>query len=287
MKIGVQTAFNAATPPELCAETGRVAEERGFHSLWVPEHVVFFREYGSRYPYSDDGRIPGNPESLCEPLISLTWVAAHTTRIRLGTGILIVPQRDPVYAARQIADLDYLSGGRLDLGIGVGWLREEFDALGIPWERRGARTEECLGVMKSLWCDEVSRYDGELYSLPPCVQSPKPVQDPHPPLVFGGESDATFRRIAAMGQGWFAFGFAPDALKARLGRLDEALAEAGRARPDVQIHAAPPAGRMDADTLRAYEDLGVDQLILPLLAGSPEKLARRADRLAEQVGSVL
>jgi probable F420-dependent oxidoreductase len=192
-----------------------------------------------------------------------------------------------VYTARQIADLDHLSGGRFDLGIGVGWLREEFDALGVPWERRGARTEECLGVMKSLWCDEVSSYDGTFYSLPPCVQSPKPVQAPHPPLIFGGESDATFRRIAAMGQGWFAFGFAPDAMKGALDSLDAALASVGRDRADVQIHAAPPAGRLDAEALGAYEALGVDQLILPLLAGSVQKLARRADRLAEQVAAYL
>jgi len=281
MRIGVQTAFNAATPPDLCAAIGRAAEERGFHSLWVPEHVLFFREYGSRYPYSDDGRIPGEPESLMGPLLSLTWVAAHTTRLRLGTGILIVPQRDPVYAARQIADLDYLSGGRFELGIGVGWLREEFEALGVPWARRGARTEECLAVMRTLWCDEVSSFEGELYRLPPCIQSPKPVQRPHPPLVFGGESDATFRRIARMGQGWFAFGFAPDALRAQLGRLEQALADAGRPRDEVRVYAAPPAGAAGADTLRAYADLGVDQVILPLLAGNADKLARRADRLAE------
>ncbi len=287
MKIGVQTAFNAATPPELCGEIGRTAEQHGFHSLWVPEHVVFFREYGSRYPYSADGRIPGNPESLCDPLVSLTWIAAQTTKIRLGTGILIVPQRDPVYAARQIADLDYLSGGRFDLGIGVGWLREEFDALGIPWERRGARTEECLEVMKRLWCDEVSSYDGAFYSLPPCVQSPKPVQSPHPPLIFGGESPATFRRIAAMGQGWFAFGFTPDALGERLALLDTELAAVGRTRQDVQIHAAPPMAPLEDGALGAYEQLGVDQLILPLLAGSSEKLGERASRLAEGVAAFL
>lgn len=118
--------------PELIADFGRIAEERGFHSIWMPEHVVFFRDYASQYPYSDDGRIPGNPNGGTEPLTVLTFLAAHTERIRLGTGVCLVPQRNPIYTAKQVANVDYLSKGRLDFGIGIGWLREEFDALGVP-----------------------------------------------------------------------------------------------------------------------------------------------------------
>ncbi len=283
MQIGVQTALNGATSPELIAQIGQVAEERGFHSIWVPEHVLFFREYASRYPYSKDGRIPGDPDGVLEPFSALTFIAAHTQRIRLGTGICLVPQRNPVYTARQVADLDYLSGGRFDFGIGVGWLREEFEALGIPWERRGARTRECLGVMQSLWCDEVSRYQGEFYQLPPCLQNPKPVQKPHPPLLFGGESDAAFARVAELGDGWFGFNFSPDELALQLARLDEKLAGAGRKRSDVQIHVAPPRLDPEEGALKRYQDLGVDQLIFPLLASTSEKLMRRADALAKQV----
>ncbi len=147
MKIGVQTGFSQATTPDLIAEFGTIAEERGFHSLWVPEHVLFFREYASRYPYAGDGKIPGNPDGVMEPFTVLAFVAACTERIRLGTGICLVPQRNPVYTAKQVADLDYLSKGRLDFGIGVGWLKEEFAALGGPWVRRAARTRECIGVM--------------------------------------------------------------------------------------------------------------------------------------------
>jgi len=280
MKIGVQSAFSGATPPALIAELGRVVEARGFHSLWLPEHVLFFREYASRYPYAADGRIPGDPDGVMEPITALSFVAAHTERIRLGTGICIVPQRDPVYTARQVADLDFLSGGRVDFGIGVGWLREEFDALGVPFSRRGARTEECLQVMKTLWCDEVSSFEGEFFQLPPCLQNPKPVQRPHPPLVFGGESEATFGRVARLGQGWFGYGFAPDDLAEPLARLDAALDRVGRTRRDLELHIAPPRIQLDAGTLDRYRELGVDQLILPLLAFDEASLHRRADKLA-------
>jgi len=282
MKIGVQSAFSAATPPELIADFGKIAEERGFHSLWVPEHVVFFSEYASRYPYSQDGRIPGDPNGVMEPLTALTFVAAHTERLRLGTGICLVPQRNPVYTAKQVADVDYLSGGRLDFGIGVGWLKEEFAALDVPWERRGERTRECVEVMKTLWCDEVSSYKGEFYSLPECLQNPKPVQKPHPPLFFGGESEPALRRVAEIGQGWFGYNLTPDELKSHLARLDELLAEAGRSRSDIQVFGAPRGGRIDAEGLDAFRALEIDQLILPLFSRDSDGLRRRADALAKQ-----
>jgi probable F420-dependent oxidoreductase len=282
MKIGIQSAFSGATPLAPIAEFGPIIEERGFHSLWVPEHVVFFRDYASRYPYSDSGRIPGDPDGVMEPLTALTFVAAHTQRLRLGTGILLVPQRNPIYTARQVSDLDYLSGGRFDFGIGVGWLEEEFAALDVPFERRGARTREYIEVMKSLWCDEVSSFEGEFYSLPECLQNPKPVQQPHPPLIFGGESEAALRRVAEIGQGWFGFNLSPKLLAARLEALDGHLARAGRSRSDVQIHVAPPPGKVDAGALDAYREIGADQLILQLFARDPDKLRERADVLASQ-----
>jgi probable F420-dependent oxidoreductase len=282
MKIGVQTGFSQATPPDLIAEFGQIAEERGFHSLWVPEHVLFFREYASRYPYASDGKIPGNPDGVMEPFTALAFVAARTERIRLGTGICLVPQRNPVYTAKQVADVDYLSQGRFDFGIGIGWLREEFAALGVPWERRAARTRECVGVMKALWCDEVSSFQGEFFTLPECLQNPKPKQKPHPPLFFGGESDAALRRVAELGQGWFGYDLSPDELPDRLARLDDLLAGQGRARSDIQVYASPHQGRLDEKTLDGFRELGVDQVILPLFARDADGLRRRADALAAQ-----
>ncbi len=283
MKIGVIMAFNEGTPPEFIAKGGRIAEERGFHSVWVPEHVVFFPEYASRYPYAADGKIPGNPTGILEPWIALTYLAAHTERIRLGTGICLVPQRNPVYTAKQVADVDFLSGGRVDFGIGIGWLREEFEALGVPWKQRAARTREYIGVMKTLWCDEVSSYKGELYTLPDCLQNPKPVQKPHPPIFFGGESDGALGRTADLGQGWFGFNVTPDTLPERLGKLDALLSRAGRSREEIEVYVSPPLPSIEPDSLRRYEAAGIDQVILPLLARNLDRLAHRADALAKLI----
>ena len=281
MKTGVISAFDQNTPPETIASAGKIAEERGFHSIWMPEHVVFFRQYASKYPYSADGKIPGNPEGVLEPLTALTYLAAHTDRIRLGTGICLVPQRNPVYTAKQVADVDFLSGGRVDFGIGIGWLREEFEALDVSWERRAARTRDYIGVMKALWCDEVSSYKGEFYTLPDCVQNPKPIQKPHPPLYFGGESDGSLRRVATLGQGWYGFGLTPEVLTERLERLDSLLKENDRKRTDIRVFASPAIDQLNPDGLRRFADLGVDQVILPLLARSVEGFEKRADALAQ------
>ena len=285
MKIGALVGFGRGVTPEYVTAAGRAVEERGLHSLWVPEHVLFFPEYASRYPYSADGRLPGNPDGVLEPFTALTWLAAHTEHIRLGTGICLVPQRHPVYAAKQVADVDFLSGGRVDLGVGIGWLREEFEALGIPWQRRAARTRECIGVMKTLWCDEVSRFEGEFFTLPECLQNPKPVQKPHPPIHFGGESDAALQRVADLGQGWFGFDLTPEALTERLAEPDARLSKAGRSRGEVSVSVSPHGRRTDAEGARRFADLGVDQLIVPLFARDVEGLSRAADQLAALAGA--
>ena len=137
------TAFNANAA--FLRALGPAAEERGFESIWLPEHVVLFDDYESSYPYAEDGKFPGGAETgIVDPLIGLTYLAAVTDRVRLGTGILLLPQRNPVYTAKHVADLDVLSGGRVDLGIGIGWLEEEFDALNVPFAQRGKRTDEYL-----------------------------------------------------------------------------------------------------------------------------------------------
>ena len=281
MKIGVIAGFGTATPPDFIAAAGGLVEERGLHSFWVPEHVLFFREYASRYPYSGDGKIPGEPDGVLDPFIALTYLAAHTERIRLGTGICLVPQRHPVYTAKQVADVDFLSRGRVDFGVGIGWLREEFEALGVPWERRAARTREALGVMKALWCDEVSRYEGDFYTLPGCLQNPKPVQKPHPPIYFGGESDAALRRVADRGQGWFGYNLAPEALAVCLTRLDPILSEVGRTREELAIFVSPDRHSTNREGAALYRDLGVDQLVVPFGARDASGLERAADRVAQ------
>ena len=158
MKVGVFPPFaNPFCTPEHVSAVGRAVDERGFSSLWVAEHVVLFDEYASQYPYLESGRFPARPDvGLVEPFATMAFLAAVTTNVRLGTGVLLVPQRNPVYTAKSVTTVDWLSNGRVDLGIGVGWLAEEFAALGVPFEHRGERCDEYLAVMRSLWTDEVS-----------------------------------------------------------------------------------------------------------------------------------
>lgn len=283
MKIGCQMAFNEYTSPDYIAEAAGHVEELGFYGFWVPEHVLFFPEYESRYPYTDDGRIAGDPRSLLDPFSALAYVAAHTSTIRLATGICLVPQRNPVYTAKVCADLDYLSGGRFELGVGIGWLKEEFEALGVPWEDRAGRTLECLGVMKSLWCDEVSSFEGRYYSIKAAYQNPKPVQQPHPPIIFGGESDAALRRVATVGQGWYVFNLTPDTMEERLAYLNERLQEAGRTLDDVLIYASPHPSVRDIKDMQRFEALGVKQMILPVMAAKMDNLKERAARAMTRV----
>jgi probable F420-dependent oxidoreductase len=277
-------AFNAN--PTFVRALGPALEERGFESVWLPEHVVLFDDYGSRYPYAADGKFPATADSgLLEPLTALTYLAAVTDTLRLGTGICLVPQRNPVYTAKQVADLDVLSGGRVEFGAGIGWLREEFDVLGMPFAQRGARTRDHVAVMRSLWTDDTSAYEGEHYTLRECRMYPKPVQRPHPPIHFGGESDAAMRRAAELGQGWFGFDRAPDDVPEALGRLDRILAEAGRSRDgDFAVTVCPYTKPVDRAVVERYAELGVDRLVLVVLAVGPDDLRSTLDTLAAEVG---
>ncbi|HEV7757664.1 MAG TPA: LLM class F420-dependent oxidoreductase [Acidimicrobiales bacterium] len=260
---------------------GPALEQRGFESVWVPEHVVLFDDYESRYPYADDGKFPGGGDTgLLEPLTALTYLAAVTDTLRLGTGICLVTQRNPVYTAKQVADLDALSGGRVEFGVGVGWLREEFEALNMPFERRGDRARDHVNVMKSLWTDETSSYDGELYSLAECRLYPKPVQQPHPPIHFGGETDAALRRVADLGQGWFGFNRTPDEVPEALERLDRILGETGRSRADVTITISPYFQNVDLAALERYAELGVDRVVLLVFAFDVDGLQSTLDQMA-------
>ncbi|MEC9394260.1 MAG: TIGR03619 family F420-dependent LLM class oxidoreductase, partial [Actinomycetota bacterium] len=175
MKVGIGFANIG---PFGTAEGGvamaRAAEEAGIDSLWTVEHVVYPDDYGSTYPYDESGRMAMAPDTdLTDPLTWLTWVGAQTSTIRLATGILILPERNPVVLAKQLGTMDALSGGRVELGIGVGWLREEFDALGIPWERRGARTDEYLAAMRTLWGGNSVSFDGDFVSFDGVSSNPK------------------------------------------------------------------------------------------------------------------
>jgi len=283
MRIGVfAPLINPFHTPDYVIALGEGAEQRGFHSLWLGEHVVLFDDYASAYPYAEDSRLPVPRDSgLLEPFTTLGYLAAVTKRIRLGTGICLVPQRNPVYTAKEVATLDYLSAGRVDFGVGVGWLKEEFDALGVPFARRGARANEYLEVMRRLWCDPVAEFSGEFYELPPCRQYPQPVQQPHPPIHIGGESDAALKRVAELGQGWFGFNRTPAQAAADIARLKLLMGQRGRSTDDIEISICPYTQPMKPDALAHYRDAGVDQVILMATCASIDKLTPLLDQLAE------
>jgi probable F420-dependent oxidoreductase len=272
-----------ATPfstPHLLAAIGREAERRGIGGIWVGEHVVLFEDYASSYPYADDGKIPAPPGTgLLEPLNTLSFLAAHTSTVRLGTAMVLLPQRNPVYTAKEVATLDWLSGGRVDLGVGVGWLEEEFRAVDVPWPQRGRRTDEYLEVLGTLWYEDTSQFEGEFYSLDPCQMFPKPVQSPVP-IHIGGESDAALRRVARAGHGWHTFNRAPEDLAAPLARLDELLAAEGRTRDDIQVTVCPYFQPLDAGIAERYAAAGADAVSALVIPIDEDSLRSQLDDLA-------
>ena len=264
-------AFYPHVSPEYLARATLGAEERGFHSVWLGEHVVLFDRYAKTYPYAEDGTFPVSGEAgMTEPFTTLAWLAGQTSTIRLATGVTLVPQRNPLYTAKSVANVDWLSGGRFDFGIGVGWQREEFEALGVPWERRGARCDEYIELMRSLWTDSVSSHEGEFWSLPESRAFPKPVQSPHPPIHVGGEGPAARRRVVRLGAEWVPFNLSPAGLadaRADLARLlDEARASGAtdRSIDDVHITVSPDRESAGPDQAEAFAEAGADQLLIHL-----------------------
>lgn len=283
MELGVALAYSHHTPVDYIVGSAQRLEAAGIATVWVPEHVVFMADYASKYPYSDDGRLAGDPEGVLDPFTALTYVAAHTTSLRLGTGVCLVPQRNPIYTAKMVADLDYLSGGRVDFGIGVGWLEEEFDALGVDFSARGKLCNEYLDTMKALWTQSPASFSGDTVQFEGVHFNPKPVQAPHPPIFVGGESKPAMRRVANHADGWYTFNVTPERLTANLEALDGYLADAGRTRGDVKIYCSPNRMKIEPDMADAYRDAGVEQLIMLLFARNLEQLDERIEALVTSV----
>src|SRR5690349_6179339 len=203
MKFALHFGNLAFPDPEGARRLVRLAEAAGFDSVFAVEHVVVPDNYTSAYPYAATGRLPGGPSAkLPDPLIWLTWVAAATTRLRFMTGVMILPQRNPLVLAKQVATLDYMSGGRFELGIGVGWLKEEFAALGVPFEKRGKRADEYVAAMRALWAADGASFAGEFVNFRDVSCNPKPVAR-SVPIIVGGHSEAAARRAGRLGDGFF------------------------------------------------------------------------------------
>jgi probable F420-dependent oxidoreductase len=251
------------------------AERCGFATLWSGEHVVMVDRSASRYPYSDDGQIavPAAADWL-DPMIGLSFAAAATSTIGLATGVLLLPEHNPVLVAKQAATLDTLSGGRFTLGIGVGWSREEFHALGIPFERRAARTAEYVAAMRTLWRDDVASFDGEFVSFDAVRVNPKPVTGRRIPIVLGGNSDAALRRVVAWGDGWYGFNLTGvREVAERIDLLNRLCIDCGRDRDEILLAVA--LRDLSVDDVRPLADLGVDELVV--VEGPPEDDAAAAD----------
>ena len=273
-------------PVEFIKALAQGAEQREIDSLWVPEpHLLVFDEVSSIFPYSPDGKMPEEygTEGEYEGLLTLAYLAAATERIRLGIGVCIVPQRNPVYTAKDVTTLDHLSNGRFDLGVGIGWLGEEFEAVGIPFAGRADRCRDHIEVMRRLWTEAPAEFEGTFYSLPKSRQDPRPLQQPHPPIHFGGNSLPALRRVADLGQGWLPWELSPEQAKQKLAVLSDLLAERGRDRTDVQMTVAVVPGDTPFD-LGAYADAGVDQLLVVVDPVTSEReIDPMLDRLAATV----
>jgi len=280
VKIGVPLFM---LRPEHMASVAQRAEQLGFESVWVAEHLVFPTQIRSRYPYSAEGVPPINPATpLLDPLLVLMQVAARTERIRLGTNVYILPLRHPLAVARMAMTLDRLSNGRLIFGIGLGWLEEEFEAVGIDFATRGARTREYVRAIRALWTESEPIFSGRFVSFGPLKFEPKPIQAPHPPIVFGGESAAALTRAAVLGDGWYGVGHTPESAARQVARLRVLLAEAGRADAAFEVTVSHGGAPLSAAEVARYAEAGVQRVVsLPWRRGreAEHELEQLADRV--------
>jgi probable F420-dependent oxidoreductase len=247
--------------PGALARRARMAEEAGFESLWVGDHIALPADA------PDDPREP-----RLEAVVALAHLAAVTERVRLGFGVIVLPQRQPVLLAKQIASVDVLSRGRVIVGLGAGYVEAELNALGASLRERGARTDEHIAAMKALWDEPVPAFEGRFVSFAGVMQRPRPVQRPHPPIVLGGESPRALRRAAETGSGWYGWEQTPD-------EAADTIRKLGR---ELEITITPPQG-LDRDTVRAYEAAGVDRLVVQ----PPESTGAATEALIEQVRALL
>jgi probable F420-dependent oxidoreductase len=269
--------FGPCADPEVAARVARAAEEAGFESVWTGEHVVL--------PDPQAPPSPAPPRTpMLDPAVALAFLAGRTRAIRLATGIIILPQRNPLVLAKELASVDVVSGGRLTVGLGAGYLKAEFDALGVSFEQKGPRASEAIEVLRTLWTQDQPSFRGRYWSFSGIQAKPLPVQKPHPPIVVGGHSPGAFRRAASQGNGWY--GFALD-----LERTRECVAGLEKARAEVERPAAlgplelgvTPAVALDRDSVRRFEDLGVERLV-PIARGrSADELVAFVEQTARAV----
>jgi probable F420-dependent oxidoreductase len=283
MKIGYfAIGMGRLANPAWIKTLATTVERLGFSTIWAPEHVVLLKEYASRYPYSG-GDFPMPTETpIADPFITLTYAAACTSRVRLATGVCPVPEHNPVVLAKVIATADVLSGGRLMLGTGFGWLQEEYDAVGVPWKRRAHRMREYIEAMRALWAGDVVSYHGEFVNFHGVQSYPKPVNNKRVPIWFGGESAPALRRVAEYGDGWIGFNLLPDEAAPKIKRIHELMKQQGRNLTEVELGVSPNVKRITPDDLKRYRDLGIDEVTVVLfdLPRTERDLVTRLEQMA-------
>ncbi len=286
MKFGVMYA-NAGpfAFPEMLTHLAQTAERVGVESIWTVEHVAIPVGYQSTYPYDPSGKIPAPDQMpIPDPFVALAYAAAVTKTLRLATGIVILPQRHPLYVAKEVATLDVLSHGRVIFGIGVGWLEEEFQALGVPFDERAARTAEAVRAIRSLWKDEAEPFHGKFYRWEKLESHPKPVQKPGVPIVVGGHTELAARRAARYGDGFFPGVAEEEKLVWLLGGMRDECQKLGRDPATIEV----TSGRAipDADGVKRLQDLGVSRFMVPPPAFDPDGITQGLERLGNLIARV-
>jgi len=263
------------------AKLAQRAEEYGFESLWVPEHSILPVNTESPWPGSPDGKIPKVYADIVDPFIALSRASAVTTKLKLGTGICLVPERNPLLLAKEVATLDMYSQGRFLFGIGAGWLREETEIMGGDFAHRWSQTRESILAMKELWTTVGSEYHGKYYDFPPVYSFPRSVQKPHPPVFLGGMAKNVFKRIIDYGDGWMPNRVVPEDVQKGRATLDE-LAEAVGRDPKsiiVSVFGQQP----DADLLKGFEEAGANRVMIRVETANEEDTLKNLHSIAETV----
>ena len=267
MKVGIIPINIGTASGDQMVQLAQLAESLGYESAWTFEHVIVPLDYASKYPYNATGKMGAAPETpFVDPLIALTAIAAATKTLRLGTGVNILSQVNPIYMAKQAASLDFISNGRFMLGVGIGWLKEEFEALGVPFEKRGARFDDYVEGMRKIWSGEVVEHQSEFINWSGFKSYPLPIQNPFP-VVMGGVQGKIFHRIAKYGNGWFAPEGNPETLAGHLKSLQAACDEHGRSMSDIEI-TCMWNGKGGRESIEALEAVGVHRVVVPLAGGA-------------------
>ena len=267
MKVGIIPVNIGVESVEQIVGLAKLAESLRYESVWTFEHVIVPIDYESKYPYNSSGKMGMPPETnFVDPLIALTAVASVTKEIRLGTGVNILSQVNPLYMAKQAASLDFVSNGRFMLGVGIGWLKEEFEALGVPYEKRGARFDDYVAGMRKVWSEEVVEHESDFISWHGFKSYPLPIQNPFP-VVMGGVKGKIFERTAQLGNGWFAPTGDPSELKTHLESLKIECDKIGRDVTEIEITCMWP-GQGGRDFLEELTSVGVGRVVVPMMGAA-------------------